>query len=521
MAVVQISRIQVRRGLEQDLPNLASAELGWSVDSRKLYIGNGTLAEGAPSEGRTEILTQHTPILSIIKNYTFAGNAGGYTTQTGNSLLNPTVRYLQDKLDEIVSVKDFGAVGDGVTNDVVAINRAIQQLYSASWMDTRPQVRRTLYFPAGTYIVTGDVILIPPWLRIVGDGIESSVIKQTDSSQACLFQSSDSKYQTGASLGQNGATLASFVSMEHITLQSTADKDIIILDSVNNVSFNKVEFRGALSSPTIDGLYGAVKFKSFSTTSVNVDFTNCNFINTRYMALGSSTASAKSIKFIGCYVSGVFKGVKFGDLLTTARGVVITGCTFASVSERAIDAQAGCTGVMSSGNYYAEVGNHFAGSGYAVSSVIEFAVDGNYSIGDSFDRTDADNLLYSRVNANNAKNISVQSNIGVVLSTAILGTGGAATLADNTSSVTSTGITLQNPCVMNYSIIRGVNKRIGSIMFSNDGTGVQYTENYTTTSADPGATGVTLAINSSNVVTYTTTSTGTSATLKYNLNYFN
>ena len=52
MAVIQISRIQHRRGLESDLPNLASAELGWSVDTRKLYIGNGTIEEGAPSLGK-------------------------------------------------------------------------------------------------------------------------------------------------------------------------------------------------------------------------------------------------------------------------------------------------------------------------------------------------------------------------------------------------------------------------------------------------------------------------------------
>lgn len=57
MAVVQISKIQLRRGLQENLPQLASAELGWSVDEQRLYIGNGTLAEGAPFVGNTEILT--------------------------------------------------------------------------------------------------------------------------------------------------------------------------------------------------------------------------------------------------------------------------------------------------------------------------------------------------------------------------------------------------------------------------------------------------------------------------------
>jgi hypothetical protein len=41
VAVVQISRIQVRRGKkgQTNLPQLASGELGWAVDSQELYIG--------------------------------------------------------------------------------------------------------------------------------------------------------------------------------------------------------------------------------------------------------------------------------------------------------------------------------------------------------------------------------------------------------------------------------------------------------------------------------------------------
>ena len=57
MAVVQISQIKHRRGLSTDLPQLASAELGWSIDSQQLFIGNGTITEGAPSIGNTEIPT--------------------------------------------------------------------------------------------------------------------------------------------------------------------------------------------------------------------------------------------------------------------------------------------------------------------------------------------------------------------------------------------------------------------------------------------------------------------------------
>jgi hypothetical protein len=58
MAIVQISRIQHRRGLQQDLPNLASAELGWSLDERRLYIGNGTLEFAIIPDGLQNIEIQ-------------------------------------------------------------------------------------------------------------------------------------------------------------------------------------------------------------------------------------------------------------------------------------------------------------------------------------------------------------------------------------------------------------------------------------------------------------------------------
>ena len=61
MAVVQISRIQHRRGLATDLPQLAAGELGWSIDDQKLYIGNGKVSDGAPAvvvEGVSSILIQ-------------------------------------------------------------------------------------------------------------------------------------------------------------------------------------------------------------------------------------------------------------------------------------------------------------------------------------------------------------------------------------------------------------------------------------------------------------------------------
>jgi hypothetical protein len=85
MAIVQISQLQVRRGLDQDLPQLASGELGWSIDSRKLYIGNGTLNEGAPVLGHTEVLTEFS-ILNFTNSLSddIAALEGNVTVLQGN-----------------------------------------------------------------------------------------------------------------------------------------------------------------------------------------------------------------------------------------------------------------------------------------------------------------------------------------------------------------------------------------------------------------------------------------------------
>ncbi len=125
MAIVQISRITNRKGLQAELPQLAGAELGWSIDERRLFIGNGTLQEGAPAVGNTEILTEFSDILAFQTTYTYKGLAAGYEVQTGADANAPVTQSLQSWLDQWASVKDFGAVVDGVTDDTDAINRAL------------------------------------------------------------------------------------------------------------------------------------------------------------------------------------------------------------------------------------------------------------------------------------------------------------------------------------------------------------------------------------------------------------
>jgi hypothetical protein len=75
-------------------------------------------------------------------------------------------RALRDKVREAMSVKDFGAVGDGTTDDTAAIQAAIDALASTTY----PTNGATLYFPPGTYVTTSAITIPSKSVTIYGYG---------------------------------------------------------------------------------------------------------------------------------------------------------------------------------------------------------------------------------------------------------------------------------------------------------------------------------------------------------------
>ena len=120
MAIVQISQLQVRRGLNQDLPQLASGELGWSIDARKLYIGNGTLGEGSPVLGRTEILTE----FSIVDfTNTLTANIGALSSNV--TILQGNIVTINSQINALQTgsiVSNVATFSGGVTGAVQGIS---------------------------------------------------------------------------------------------------------------------------------------------------------------------------------------------------------------------------------------------------------------------------------------------------------------------------------------------------------------------------------------------------------------
>ena len=119
MAVLEVAKIQVRSGLYEDLPALDTGEFGWCVDTQQLFIGKGTLAEGAPETGVTEILTEYT-VAFIINSFNslnanvanISAIAAAITSQIGNLVpVSVTLSNNQSTLANVtaVAIEAYGA----------------------------------------------------------------------------------------------------------------------------------------------------------------------------------------------------------------------------------------------------------------------------------------------------------------------------------------------------------------------------------------------------------------------------
>ena len=556
MAIVQISRITARKGLAEDLPQpLAGAELGWAIDERRLFIGNGELADGAPVVGNTEVLTEFSDILSYATQYTYQGEAAGYIVQTSATSGAPITQSLQSRLDSYAIVTDFGAVGDGVTDDTEAINRALNQLYC---IQTNTAIRRSLFFPAGTYIVT-DTLLVPPYAKLYGEGANSSIISfsvqnwaantayaqgvlvynvanstyyrsiaavpatgiaisnaaywTAESLPSYVVRTADSLQQTGVNIATNGAVAPQNIDVSGMAIVTSQLHDALLIENAEHCFFDSVDIIGPLSTAnlTTSGADTAgVRWASTaSLVCQQVNFNNCRFSGFTY-----GTNTGQQIK--GCTITNsqfdtLYQGVVLGDVVPVdggPTGVKLLHNVFDTIYNEGIvitNVSLNASGY----NIFYDVANHFNGTTLPAASVILIDADNNVSIGDMFQRTTAYSVTYPRVKLYNASTSTIPLSIGVDSAAQIQSgsyireTGTQATLSagsTNATLFTKSSVYIK-AFKMDYTITRETSVRTGTLTVVNDaddsaGDGLSYTDDYVENS-DPD---ITLSVSDSGAV---------------------
>jgi hypothetical protein len=220
-------------------------------------------------------LVQFSTASPVATNATSSNNVSYTPAGTGAVATN-----VQTKLRESVSVKDFGAVGDGSTDDTAAIVAAL----AAS---------NSVYFPAGTYLTTGNLNIKAKY--IFGAGAVASTIKLSGTN-------------TNASIFINGGN----ISTSWGTGGGFTMKDLTLRGNWDGATTN--------SSTDISTIGGLVKWWAGADIKIyDCDLTNCYGFGFFCYKMGYSDIHDCHIDL--CAKNGVHVEAPSGDSAITSSSI--------------------------------------------------------------------------------------------------------------------------------------------------------------------------------------------------------
>lgn len=416
MSIIQISQIQIRRGQENQtgVPQLAPGEFAWAQDTENLYIGK-RIEEGAVDDTNSRLLTEidYNNLFKLINDTNTGTVAVNYQYRDGVSYITDTVvRTLQSKLDDTVSLVDFGVVPSTTATDITTnFRHAVDTIFKNSAWDSanRQEARRILTVPAGNYTLS-SYIELPPYAKIVGAGAGLTTLSLTSNS-ANLFKTVDAdgnNFDSGNM--SSGIKRAREVYISDMTLEyataPTANNALISLDNVLDARVQNCILRTAFSS-TSTTTYGLVDY------GVGIEIRG-----TGGGIASGDTALCKNLKITGNVFDGLYRGIQstgtvirpvidnnvFGNLvqgvaLYTINSLpgpsngIITENRFENIVREGIyvgdNPNNYLTNHISSYNFFIQTGNGTGLTDFTTSTqypIITFASQGNKSVNDYFYR---------------------------------------------------------------------------------------------------------------------------------------
>ena len=418
MAIVQISKIQQRRGKKYTgtgLPQLATGELAWCVDSQELFIGNGAVSEGSPAVGNTKILSTNdfSAGSGLLTSFAYSFRSTDSTIQTGPSANNPVERPIAARIDDIIISTDFGVIGDGITDNTIALQRAIDQLFlnpaGPAYSDV--SARGTLNIPAGVYVIS-STIFIPSYASLKGEGIEKTIISHSGSTPVFRFVNDLSTPGNPAGMGNalidsNGDNNFTndptdvqynnqprFISISNMSISTSSNNQVVLqLEAVRNSSFSNIKIAGNWNNIVNYNSIGIslLAFTELVTCEDN-NFNNITITGFTYAvyASGDIKNNIFEVGFIndvmqafvfGMNADGVSVGQKYGP-----RDTKINNYKFYNVKQQAVLCGI-CDGTILNEISMVNVGNDGAGVNQPIYPQIYFSNFGNTIKSFNTDRT--------------------------------------------------------------------------------------------------------------------------------------
>jgi Pectate lyase superfamily protein len=158
--------------------------------------------------------------------------------QAGTGAVGPTA---QDKMRDLVNVKDFGAIGDGVADDIAAMQAA-------------HNTSRIVYYPQGTYKFSGQLTIAAGGIIGAGKTLTNLNAVDTSTNAAIKF--------TGPYTTLQGGLVSGNAKFQDFTLNGNALKT-----TGAGLQFNSV---------TQEASYADLRGLQISYFPINVDFVNAS-----------------------------------------------------------------------------------------------------------------------------------------------------------------------------------------------------------------------------------------------------
>jgi hypothetical protein len=190
--------------------------------------------QAPPLNSLIEIVTQQSSVITA----TSAGSVS-YTPRFTGAVTST----VQDKLEEVVSVEDFGAVGDGVTDDLPAFQAAVDYLLS-----TASKFRGgTVTYGRGRYLLNGTLQINGSGITLKGPTIPERSVSNVQSNLTA------GALIGGATTGPVIAVRAGDTVLENVFVTSTSERRAAAISRASLTSNNGI----SIELPDSSGAIGA------------------------------------------------------------------------------------------------------------------------------------------------------------------------------------------------------------------------------------------------------------------------
>ena len=227
---------------------------------------------------------------------------------------------------------------------------------------------------------------------------------------------------------------------------------MMLIDRANGVSVTNCNFKGNISgnpASAADNIAG-VRFDSTpSYTCKQIEFNNCRFSHLSYGLITDENIQGVTVQ--NSQFNNIYQGVMLGTGTPDAggpEGVRIVQNLFDNIAKQGISIGAVALNI-SAYNIFLNVANDYLGAGNASSPVIDFNGNNNVSVGDMFERSDADDRVQPRVKNNDKACYALTNGNEIEIGTYHRLAGSVATLAVQGSATTIFTVNTLNATAFN------------------------------------------------------------------------